>query len=148
LKCLRLGWCKNLTDQGVQSLASLTSLSVLDLSLTDISCKSCDDLLQIIGPRLEVLDLSATNIFQHTHDSKEAIRLSFSKMRRLSTLKLLFCQQLTPALLEHIVQSAVSLKHLDVKHSGPEGSVTILPKLAMNLCNRQIQVDGAKFRRA
>lgn len=141
---MRLGWCKNLTDHGVKYLASLPRLSTLDLSLTNITDKACDDLLQIIGPGLEELDLSATNILR-SEDPSEKAQVSFSNLQCLATLRLLFCPQLTSALLEHIVQNAVSLKLLDVTHSGPEGFVTILPEQAMDLSSRKIHVKGARF---
>eukprot|EP00980_Cylindrotheca_fusiformis_P004277 scaffold918_cov126-Cylindrotheca_fusiformis.AAC.56 len=149
LKSLQLGWCKKLTDEGVKSLASLENLTTLDLSLTSITYAAFYDLLQIVGSGLEVMDVSATGIFPppqllqldgNLERTKDLI--SGSNMQKLSALRLQFCPQLTTALLEHIVQSATSLKHVDVTHSG-QGRLVIGREFAKYLRHRRIQVEGA-----
>ncbi|CAJ1963709.1 unnamed protein product [Cylindrotheca closterium] len=142
LKCLKLGWCKNVTDNGIGSISKLKRLTELDLSLTSITIKSCYNLLEILGPNLEVLDLSATSIFQLDESRDSAEWITFSKVQNLSTLKLQFCEQLSAALIEHIVQNAASLKSFDVKHSGAEGTIRLTEEQAYKLCARNIRVTG------
>ena len=52
-------------------MASLKDLTELDVSLTSISSKSRHDLLEIMGPRLKVLDLSATDIFKIEEENED-----------------------------------------------------------------------------
>lgn len=144
LKCLKFGWCKNLTDKGIESISKLGRLRELDLSLTGITVKSCYILLETIGPHLEVLDLSATPIFE-VFDSKDTTGwITFSKLRKLTTLKLQFCEQLSATfVVDNIVQNAVSLQSIDVKHSGQEGTILLTKEQAYKLHARNIHITGA-----
>ncbi|KAL3936592.1 MAG: hypothetical protein SGBAC_008122 [Bacillariaceae sp.] len=144
MKCLKLGWCKNLTDKGVESISKLGRLRELDLSLTGITVESCYILLETLGPHLEVLDLSATPIFE-VFDSKDPSGwITFSKLRKLTTLKLQFCEQLSATfVVDHIVQNAASLKSIDVKHSGQEGTILFTKEQGCKLHARNIHIAGA-----
>ena len=95
-----------------------------------------------MGPRLEVLDLSATDIFKVNDDQQS---LSFDPLQQLSTLKLRFCQDLTSPFLEYMIETAKSLKDIDVKHSGPEGRLVISPKFAEVIVTRRVNITGAWF---
>lgn len=143
LKCLKLGWCKNLTDEGIRAISKLRRLTELDVSLTGITVNSCHILLETLGPNLEVLDLSATAIFQLFDFKDTSGWITFSNMQKLSTLKLQFCEELSAASLEHIVQNAVSLKSIDVRHSGIEGTILISKEQGRKFLDRNIQITGA-----
>ena len=128
----------------MQCLASLKDLTELDVSLTSISSKSRHDLLEIMGPRLKVLDLSATDIFKIEEENEdEDLCISFDSLQQLSSLKLCFCKDLTPSLFECLLKGSKALKKVDVTHSGPGGRLIVPSRLEDLRCRRKLSITGA-----
>ncbi len=108
LKSLRLGWCKNVTDLSLETIATsrLSVLEMLDLSLTGITDDSIQNLEHALFsiPTLTHLDLSATQLTGTRFLTALARHRNTSELP-LRELSFQFMQELTMESLEEFLDS-------------------------------------------
>ena len=131
MKCLRVGWCKNITDNGLAALVQSpcsANLEELDLSLTGISDDSIAHIQYALFsiPTLIHLDLSATELTGACLLGALA-RCQSTVHGALQELRFQFMQDLTWNSLKEFLhcQSFPSLRHLDLNYSEVRDSVTV-----------------------
>lgn len=123
LTCLRLGWCKNITDVGLAALVQSpcsAQLHELDLSLTGLSDDSIEHIQHALFsiPKLTHLDLSATEITGASLLVALA-RFPGKTLVALQEFRFQFMQDLTLNSLKEFLhcQSFPSLRQLDLNYS-------------------------------
>jgi hypothetical protein len=114
---LKLAWGAAITDDSLASLAKLSNLSELDLSLTNITSYACPLLRDM--KHLRFLDVSATKIYN------EGAQQMFTETSKLEALTLRFIEDLTIGSLQLILERTPKLKFLDVTYSGELGDGSI-----------------------
>lgn len=131
MKCLRVGWCKNITDSGLAALVQspcCANLQELDISLTGISDDSIPHIQQALCsiPSLLHLDLSATEL------TGAMLLAALARFRcavpvALQEFRFQFMQDLTLNSLKEFLQCPTfpSLRHLDLNFSAVSNAATV-----------------------